>query len=88
MSMLFGPSPMATTRVSCRPAAVAGARRNWDGACVPECPVEAIYDEAQLPPELGEWVQVNKDQAKSLPVISESTDPLETAEARKAELGF
>jgi ferredoxin len=58
------------------------------GACVPECPVEAIYDEAQVPSELEEWVGINKAKAKSLPVISESTDPLSTAEARKAELGF
>jgi ferredoxin len=58
------------------------------GACVPECPVEAIYDEAQLPEDQQEWVGVNAEKAKSLPVISESTDPLPTAEDRKKELGF
>jgi ferredoxin len=58
------------------------------GACVPECPVEAIYDEAQLPDALQKWAAINAEQAKKLPVISESGDPLPTAEARKAELGF
>lgn len=58
------------------------------GACVPECPVEAIYDEAQLPDGMQKWVQLNAENAKKLPVISESGEALPTAEARKAELGF
>jgi ferredoxin len=58
------------------------------GACVPECPVEAIYDETQLPDALTSWTAINKDRAKSLPVINETSDPLPTAEARKKELGF
>jgi ferredoxin len=58
------------------------------GACVPECPVEAIYDEAQLPEELQKWTAINAAKGKSLPVINESSEPLPTAEARKKELGF
>jgi ferredoxin len=58
------------------------------GACVPECPVEAIYDETQLPDALQIWTLTNKERAKSLPVINETSDPLPTAEARKKELGF
>ena len=58
------------------------------GACVPECPVEAIYDEAQLPDELQDWVKINQEKATSLPVINDTQDPLPTAEARKKELGF
>jgi ferredoxin len=58
------------------------------GACVPECPVEAIYDEAQLPDELQEWVKINQERATSLPVINDTQEPLPTAEARKKELGF
>lgn len=58
------------------------------GACVPECPVQAIYDEADLPDDKQGWIQVNADKAPRLPVINETEDPLPTAEARKKELGF
>ena len=58
------------------------------GACVPECPVEAIYDEAQLPEELNHWIQVNADKSPSLPVINQKQDALPGAEERKAKLGF
>ncbi len=58
------------------------------GACVPECPVQAIYDEADLPDDKQEWLQINADKAPGLPVVNEKEDPLPTAEARKAELGF
>ncbi len=58
------------------------------GACVPECPVEAIYDETQLPEEQEEWIALNAERSKSLPVINETQEPLPTAEARKKELGF
>ncbi len=58
------------------------------GACVPECPVEAIYDETQLPDEMQKWIEINAEKSKSLPVLNESTDPLPTAEDRKKELGF
>ena len=58
------------------------------GACVPECPVEAIYDEAQLPDDKSEWLQINADKAKDLPVVAEKGDPLPGAEERKEELGF
>lgn len=58
------------------------------GACVPECPVEAIYDEAQLPDDKTEWIKINADKAPSLPVINEKTDPSPGAEERKQELGF
>jgi ferredoxin len=58
------------------------------GACVPECPVEAIYDDSQLPDNLKEWAQINAERASKLPVINSTQDPLPTAEARKKELGF
>lgn len=58
------------------------------GACVPECPVEAIYDEAQLPEELQDWVAINQEKASGLPVINDTQEPLSTADARKKELGF
>jgi len=58
------------------------------GACVPECPVEAIYDETELPDDMQEWKATNADKAPGLPVITETTDPLPGAEDRKKELGF
>jgi len=58
------------------------------GACVPECPVEAIYDETELPDELAQWKQTNADKAPDLPAITETTDPLPGAEDKKKELGF
>jgi len=58
------------------------------GACVPECPVQAIYDEADLPDDKQEWIQVNADKAPDLPVINEKEEPLPTAEERRKELGF
>lgn len=58
------------------------------GACVPECPVEAIYDEAQLPDDQTEWLKLNVERSLKLPVISEQVDPLPGAEAKKEELGF
>jgi ferredoxin len=58
------------------------------GACVPECPVEAIYDETELPEELEEWKKINADKAPGLPVITETGDPLPDAEERKKQLGF
>ncbi len=58
------------------------------GACVPECPVEAIYDEAQLPDDQQEWLKINTEKCKSLPVVAEQGDPLPGAEERKEELGF
>ncbi len=58
------------------------------GACVPECPVEAIFDETQLPEDQSDWIQVNAEKAKGLPVINEKGDALPGAEDRKKELGF
>lgn len=58
------------------------------GACVPECPVEAIYDESELPEELSEWVEINAKKAPDLPSVTETGTPLPTAEDRRKELGF
>lgn len=58
------------------------------GACVPECPVEAIYDEAQLPASEEKWLKINAERSRVLPVVAEQVDPLPGAEAKKEELGF
>jgi ferredoxin len=58
------------------------------GACVPECPVEAIFDETQVPDAKKEWIKINADKAAGLPVVNSKEDPFPGAEARKEELGF
>lgn len=58
------------------------------GACVPECPVEAIFDETQLPDGKQDWIKINADKAVGLPVINAKQDPLPGAEEQKEKLGF
>jgi ferredoxin len=58
------------------------------GACVPECPVEAIFDETQLPDDKKQWIKANADKAAGLPVINAKGDPYPGAEERKEKLGF
>lgn len=48
--------------------------------CVPECPVEAIYDEADLPAELQEYTEINAELALDWPVIDVKKSPLPDAE--------
>ena len=35
-------------------------------ACVPECPVEAIFAEANVPAQWTQWTQVNADKCAEL----------------------
>jgi ferredoxin len=58
------------------------------GACVPECPVEAIYDEGSVPAEEAHWLALNAERAASLPVVNQKQEPLETALARALARGF
>ncbi len=57
-------------------------------ACVEECPVQAIYEGDDYPPEMEKWIAINAERAAQLPVIDDRQDPLPGAEERKAELGF
>lgn len=46
-------------------------------ACVPECPVEAIFPEDKVPEEWTHFTAMNADKALSgLPTISDKLDPL------------
>ena len=46
-------------------------------ACVPECPVEAIFAEDKVPAEWTSFTQLNADRALSgLPTITARLDPL------------
>ncbi|MCA1817498.1 MAG: ferredoxin family protein [Acidobacteria bacterium] len=44
-------------------------------ACVPECPVEAIFSEPTLPEPFAEWLELN-NEAANYPVISLKKDAL------------
>ena len=52
-------------------------------ACVPECPVEAIFTEASTPPQWTSYIQINKERAEALKAqggpahITEKQDPKE-----------
>lgn len=48
--------------------------------CVPECPVNAIYAEEDLPPDQLEFVQINRDLALLWPNLTKSIAPLEDAD--------
>ena len=53
------------------------------GACVPECPTEAIFAEDDLPEKWKDYAQLNADYAKSWPNISAKKQPLPEAEEFK-----
>jgi ferredoxin len=57
-------------------------------ACVPACPVEAIYDEGSIPAELEAFVALNAERAPALPVVNRKAEPLPTAAARARDFGF
>ena len=58
------------------------------GACLPECPVEAIFDEGSVPEDEARWLTINRDRAASLPVVNRKEAPLETAMVRALQRGF
>ena len=45
-------------------------------ACVPECPVEAIFHEDNLPEEWAGYAELNAEMAASCPPITERKTPL------------
>ena len=58
------------------------------GACIPECPVEAIFTEDDVPEKEQHWTAINAEKAPQLPVINEKADALQGAEEKKKALGF
>ena len=50
------------------------------GACVPECPVEAIFEEDDVPGKWSEYIELNANLAAQWPLIDDSKDPLPEAE--------
>lgn len=58
------------------------------GACIPKCPVQAIYEDLDLPDESEGWIDINESQSKKLPKITAKESPYKGAEDRKKTLGF
>lgn len=52
-------------------------------ACVPECPVEAIFAEANVPAQWQNWIQINKDKAAELKAQGDSTKCTEKLDAKE-----
>lgn len=53
------------------------------GACVPECPTEAIFEEDEVPEKWSEYVELNATMAETWPVISEKKDAMDEADEFK-----
>ncbi len=51
--------------------------------CIPECPVNAIYADADLPEEFAAFVELNARLAPTFPTISKRKSPLADAEEWK-----
>jgi len=46
------------------------------GACIPECPVQAIFVEEDVPEEWKSYAELNKTKSQQLPVLTEKKEPL------------
>ncbi|WP_027779910.1 ferredoxin family protein [Paraburkholderia caledonica] len=57
-------------------------------ACIPKCPVHAIFDEFDLPEDKQDWIQINAKNSESCPPITEKLVPLPNAENRRTMLGY
>ena len=54
--------------------------------CVPECPVEAIYPEDELPDDQQEFLEINQRLSETWPVITEVKPAPEDAETWKENM--
>ncbi|MGI9345345.1 MAG: ferredoxin FdxA [Gammaproteobacteria bacterium] len=50
------------------------------GLCVPECPVDAIFADDEVPEEQQEFIEINARLAEEWPNINEQKAPLPDAE--------
>ncbi len=62
--------------------------------CVPECPVNAIYDEEELPAHYAEWTELNREMVSMGATITQKKDPhpkhvdLEGVQKRETDAGW
>lgn len=57
-------------------------------ACIPVCPVQAIYMDGDLPPDKVKWIDINRERCAVLPGVTRPAEPLPTAAGKRAALGF
>ena len=57
------------------------------GACVPACPVEAIYFDEDLPQDQVEFLAINERLAQTSPIIFAAKDPHPKAEEYREVTG-
>ena len=50
------------------------------GLCEPECPVNAIFEENELPEDQKQYIQINAELSKNWPNINKKKDALPDAE--------
>ena len=50
------------------------------GACVPACPVEAIFPEDEVPDEWSEYTELNAKLCADWPMIDAQQEPMDTAD--------
>ena len=50
------------------------------GLCEPECPVDAIFSEDELPPDQIPFIEINERLSQNWPVITEKREALPLAE--------
>ena len=55
--------------------------------CIPECPVNAIYAEEDVPEDQKQFLALNAELAKSWPTITDKKDALPGAEEAKDAKG-
>ena len=46
------------------------------GGCVPECPVEAIFHDSEVPEKWRDFIALNAEMAPALPAIVHKQPPL------------
>mgnify|MGYP003340295196 CR=1 FL=1 len=51
--------------------------------CIPECPVNAIYAEEDIPDDQKAFIAINAELAKLWPTITDAKEPLPEAEQFK-----
>jgi len=51
--------------------------------CIPECPVNAIYAEEDVPPDQRQFTALNAELAKVFPSITDKKEPLPSADEYK-----
>jgi len=44
--------------------------------CVPQCPIDAIFEVVNLPLDQADWVEMNANLSQKWPVLTKQKDPM------------